>query len=38
MDSQNHERYTMDPIAQDDIKTVSLFGFLYYILLDRRGE
>lgn len=21
MDSQNHERYTMDPIAQDDIKT-----------------
>lgn len=28
IDSQNHERYTMDPIAQDDIKTVSKIKIL----------
>lgn len=41
VDTQNQERYTMDPIAQDDIKTVNkqlhsvveifhLIGFLYF--------
>ncbi|XP_046612237.1 nuclear pore complex protein Nup54 [Neodiprion virginianus] len=29
MDSQNHERYTMDPIAQDDIKT--------YLTMEQQG-
>ncbi|XP_012253985.2 nuclear pore complex protein Nup54 [Athalia rosae] len=29
MDSQNHERYTMDPIAQDDIKT--------YLSMEQQG-
>lgn len=29
IDIQNQERYTMDPIAQDDIKTVRKFLFNY---------
>lgn len=28
IDSQHQERYTVDPIAQDDIKSVSFFRFL----------
>lgn len=27
IDSQHQERYTVDPIAQDDIKSVSFFFF-----------
>lgn len=30
VDMQSQERYTMDPIAQDDIKTVSIFLFFFF--------